>query len=279
MAQICGKAFPFGPRIASDEHSERLAALAELTEWLRAQEALTELDAQKIWYVLRSGLWKTDMVLVQHDFCKRLAVLVRELPPALVPPFVEAFFTGTAKEWGTIDKWRIEKFMVLVRYLFAEVLAWVRSRSDYAFLERLLAAVLSLEVGIGLVLHFIDVAAEPLLALVREAPRENARFLKPFCASFVNSNTKTSVALRIHDRFIEPIVSSDGEFVFGNDVDGALHFLRGLLDITNKALKSQTEANQDVLRKRFEVAAGLRASIKAILEAKKALGEPDAKQT
>lgn len=278
MAQICGKPFPFGPRIASDEQEERLAALAEITEWLKKQDVFTEMDGQKLWYVLRNGLWKTDMVLVQHDFCKKIAAMIEQLPQGFVKVFIETFFTGTAKEWGTIDKWRIEKFMVLVRYFVNEIFKWVKENNEYEFLEQLFVTILKLEIGIGIILHFIDVVVEPLMNLVKEDPKNNSKFLKPFCSSFVNSNTKTSVAFRIYEKIIEPIVQSDGEYIFGNDIDGSLHFLRGLLDITNKSLKTSTEVNQNVLQKRFDAANSIRASIKTILDAKKQIGEPAEKQ-
>ncbi|KAH0795200.1 Nucleolar protein,Nop52 containing protein [Histomonas meleagridis] len=279
MATICGNPFPYGPKIASDEQDEREEALAEIIEWLKKQTQFDEEDGQKLWYVLINGLWKTDMVLVQHSFCKKISAILFKIPQQFVKTFMSTFFSGMAKQWGQLDKWRIEKFLVLVRYFLNTIIEWCQKNNEIEFLLQLFNEVLSLETGTGLQLQFIDVITEPLTKLIKENTKKNSKLAKPFFEVFSSATTKTGLVLRIHEKLVEPLINSDGEFFFGNDVEASLNFFRYFINILNKSLKTPAEVVQQVLQLRYDVAAQVRLEIKTILEVQSQLGKPAEKIT
>ena len=58
--KICGSPFPFGAKIASDDHEIRLQAIDDTFGWLKQQNNLTVQDGEALWYVLLNESWKTD---------------------------------------------------------------------------------------------------------------------------------------------------------------------------------------------------------------------------
>lgn len=293
MAEICGSSFPFGARIASDEHEIRLKAIDEVFDWLKNQKKFDIDDGKKLWYVLLNGLWKTGGWKNQHALAKKLSSILQEDFPEdsniQKETIISSFFLCFGKEWGSLDKWRIEKFLVLVRQFVNAIIEWTKNSDKLDYLPSLFREVLALDNCVGLQQQFVDVITDPLHDLMKldlkmykekenSTLKEPADFLKPFSALFADSHSKPALVIRINDLIIDPLVSSDGETLFGNDIDAILHFMRGLISKLNTSLK-QNETNAKVSQIRYDTAARVRQLIADILKAREEAGAPPEKST
>jgi ribosomal RNA-processing protein 1 len=266
MATIAGRPFPFGPQMASDDHSAREQALAEVIVWLNDVETMTSEDAEKFWYVIQNGVWKTDGVNAQHDFCKKIAVAVFDVPESISKVFIESFFITFAKDWGRIDKWRIEKYLVLVRYLLDQVVLWAKKTDHRQYLPELFTKVLNIKNGVGLQLQFVDVMVPYLVDLVQDGAGGDV--VKPFTALFSDSQCQPALVKRINDKIVQPLIESDGEFLFGSDWDASLHFLRGLLSKLNASVKVEN-SNPQTVQLRFDAIKEVKQVIADLLKKQK----------
>ncbi|OHS97530.1 Nucleolar protein,Nop52 containing protein [Tritrichomonas foetus] len=278
-AEICGVPFPFGARIASDELDERLKAVDESIAWLKDQKKFDIDDGQKLWYVYLNGLWKTDLWQNQHALARKLSNILLEIPDFQCEIYISSFFTGVGKEWSHLDKWRIEKFLVLVRAFVETIFEWAKKNNKIeTYIPQLCTDVLSLQNCIGLQLQFIDVIADPLSALMKKDTKIGGEYLKPFSSIFAKSHSQAALVIRINDKLIEPLMKSDGESLFGNDIDAILKFMRGFISLLNSSLKQQ-ESSPRVAQIRYDTAAQVRQLIADILTAKEQAGAPPEKTT
>lgn len=68
-----------------------------------------------------------DRPIPQQNLCADLAALLDVLPDEAVAPWLVGFWDVMSREWTTgIDVLRMEKFLLLVRRVFAASLAWCR---------------------------------------------------------------------------------------------------------------------------------------------------------
>ncbi|KAI0594543.1 nucleolar protein,Nop52-domain-containing protein [Biscogniauxia sp. FL1348] len=119
---------PFIKNLASSDRKIRDSALSTLRAFLSgSRRQLSTTDNLKLWKGLFYSLWMCDRALPQQQLCADLAGLTRALPDeAAVAPWLAAFWATVAREWTTgIDVLRMEKFLLLVRRVFAASLEWV----------------------------------------------------------------------------------------------------------------------------------------------------------
>lgn len=122
-------------------------ALSSLKTYLGAQSTISDLDLLKLWKglfyckspstilrlrmqshyqrvarflkplltVYRPGLWMQDKPTLQQRLSRDLASLVPTLRPAVVLPFLRAFFETIAREWKHIEALRLDKYLYLIR--------------------------------------------------------------------------------------------------------------------------------------------------------------------
>jgi hypothetical protein len=276
MFVVCGEPFLFGPRIASDEHSVREDAFAELVVWISKQSEMSDEDCDRIWEVIIHGLWKTDLVPVQNDFCRKISASIHDFPEQIAKTFIRTFFVRSSKKWGTFDRFRIDKFLVLVRCFVNRVVPWARETSNLDFLLELSEIILGLQSGLGLQLQFVDLILPYLPVLVQSGGFDGARFVAPFTTFFADAEFGLPLIKRIREKLVQPLIESEGAMLFDDDMDAALRFLRGLEGRLNTAVKKL--GNEGIMNVRFETLKELKPAIVAIVKAKKASGEPVAKK-
>ncbi|KAI1798671.1 hypothetical protein F4811DRAFT_566250 [Daldinia bambusicola] len=201
---------PFIKHLASSDRKTRTSALATLRTFLTAPTTvrkLTDLDYLKLWKGLFYSVWMCDRPIPQQNLCAELAGLVAILPTpsddecAVVIPFLRAFWDILAREWTSIDVLRMEKYLLLVRRMFAASLAWVgdgrKGKKGSQWAGKRADGMLQLleewplektgdlsKVPVGLRLHVLDLwvdEAEKLELLVEEgdeSAKDNGRFLE-----------------------------------------------------------------------------------------------------
>lgn len=106
----------FARALASTDWHTRERALRSLELWLSMSDNLESKDLRKVWKGLFFCFWHSDKVPVQQELAERLSKLVSELKPLNVAvTFWETFLETMAREWSSIDRLRLDKFMSLVR--------------------------------------------------------------------------------------------------------------------------------------------------------------------
>lgn len=273
MAKVAGTEFKWGTKLVANEQETRDKALEEVTEWLKTVEKLDVLDARKIWFAFFHALWMTDRVLTQHEFCMKLSSILKVISLPNAEVYITQFFIEMAEQWGTLDKWRIEKYLVLVRKFNNEIMDWAKQNNKMDFVLDLWKEILNMEKGAGLKLQFIDVIESYLAPIVQENTSKNGEYLKPYTAVFCDAHNQTTLVIRIYEKIVEPLIETEGEYMFGNDTDATLHFFRGLVSKLNNAVK-HPDPNPRVADLRMTTCQKCREIVAAILKAKAESGEP-----
>ncbi|KAK7757111.1 hypothetical protein SLS62_000658 [Diatrype stigma] len=126
MATTDEQNMPFIRNLASSDRKTRTSALTTLRTFLSsAARPRTPLDDLKLWKGLFFSLWMCDRAVPQQNLCAELAALTTAAPgDAAVAPWLAAFWATVAREWTSIDVLRLEKFLLLVRRVFAAGLEW-----------------------------------------------------------------------------------------------------------------------------------------------------------
>ncbi|KAK6016968.1 nucleolar protein,Nop52, partial [Ostertagia ostertagi] len=109
----------FAQKLACGEPVTRQRASRTLQDWIKQQSAVrpfNEADMLRLCKGLHYVLWMQDKMLLQEELADRISqlqlVFTREEERVL---FVESIFRSLAKEWNHIDRWRMDKFLMMMR--------------------------------------------------------------------------------------------------------------------------------------------------------------------
>ncbi|KAI8670057.1 hypothetical protein LRP88_01503 [Fusarium phalaenopsidis] len=119
---------PFIRNLASSDRKLRTASLESLSTFLSSRTNLSDTDAQKLWKGLFYALWMTDRPVPQQRLAADLANLLFTLKPACAIPWLRGFWVVVGAGWTDIDVLRLEKFLLLVRRVFAAHVRLARER-------------------------------------------------------------------------------------------------------------------------------------------------------
>lgn len=116
----------FVRQLASNKRTVRENALSTLKRFLSSKEKAVKLDTSelnKLWKGLFYTMWFCDRPRPQQRLANELAKLFSEsIVEEQFCKFVESFWTVMCKEWRELDKWRVDKFLMLMRYIVRECL-------------------------------------------------------------------------------------------------------------------------------------------------------------
>lgn len=114
---------PFIRNLASSDRKLRTASLDSLKLFLSTRADLSRIDALKLWKGLYYAHYMTDRPLPQQRLATDLAGLADALPnhdgSSSVPTWFAAFWEILSERWPHIDTHRTDKFLLLVRRVFA----------------------------------------------------------------------------------------------------------------------------------------------------------------
>ncbi|KAF4968752.1 hypothetical protein FSARC_3881 [Fusarium sarcochroum] len=119
---------PFIRNLASSDRKLRTSSLESLSTFLSSRTTLSDVDAQKLWKGLFYALWMTDRPLPQQRLATDLANLLLTLKPSCAIPWLRGFWAVLGAQWTGIDVLRLEKFLLLVRRVFASHVRLARER-------------------------------------------------------------------------------------------------------------------------------------------------------
>ncbi|KJH47219.1 nucleolar protein,Nop52 [Dictyocaulus viviparus] len=109
----------FAQKLACGEPVTRQRAFRALQDWIKQQSSVRpfdETDMQRLCKGLHYALWMQDKMLLQEELADRISelLLVFESEKERVL-YILCTFRSLGKEWGHIDRWRMDKFLMLMR--------------------------------------------------------------------------------------------------------------------------------------------------------------------
>lgn len=114
----------FVRQLASNKRAVRENALATLKKFLSSKEKAAKLDSaelNKLWKGLFYTMWFCDRPRPQQRLANELAGLFsNSIVEEQFCKFVESFWRIMINEWRDLDKWRTDKFLMLMRYVIRE---------------------------------------------------------------------------------------------------------------------------------------------------------------
>ncbi|RCN50270.1 nucleolar protein,Nop52 [Ancylostoma caninum] len=109
----------FAQKLACGEPITRQRAFRTLQDWIEQQSAtnpFTEADMLRLCKGLHYVLWMQGKMLLQEELADRISQLLlvfsNEEERVL---FIQSTFKSLAKEWNHIDRWRMDKFLMMMR--------------------------------------------------------------------------------------------------------------------------------------------------------------------
>lgn len=115
---MLGNANNFVRKLAHNDAAVRLSAFEALTKFLKNRliKKLDIIEFEKLWKGLYYSMWYCDKPIPQQALAGNIGKLFSEvIPEPKLKDFHEAFWLIISKEWPTIDKWRIDKYLMLIR--------------------------------------------------------------------------------------------------------------------------------------------------------------------
>lgn len=98
----------------------RTASIDSLKLFLSTRSPLPKTEALKLWKGLYYAMWMADRPAPQQRLAAELAALAESLPNASCRPvWFAAFWDVLGQQWSSIDKLRMDKFLLLVRRVLA----------------------------------------------------------------------------------------------------------------------------------------------------------------
>jgi len=165
----------FAQKLAANEKSDRDKAIKKLNKWLKTRSTSSnpfqEEELLRIWKGLFYCYWMSDKPLIQEELAVNIASMIDAFchtETSLL--FIQTFLKTMGREWFGIDKWRMDKFMMMARRFLRQVFKFnkkhdwnehttVRIRDIFA--ENLFLANMS-DTSLGFQMHMIDVFLEEL---------------------------------------------------------------------------------------------------------------------
>lgn len=206
-------------QLVNNDEEVRAKAFEAVKQLLKTKRAVSEEDLQKLWKGLWYTMWHSDTPLVQQAFAQDLASLFDGVvAPKNFPAFVDAFWVILVKEWSSLDKWRINKFYLLVRFVLGALLARIaKSGFDAREITNFEAMMTASENGPlsygnaktphSLRLHLIDIYVDELAkAFGEDAPEKMVveALLKP-----VTSQLEFSEFKHVKQRVAENVMDDE----------------------------------------------------------------------
>ncbi|XP_022703154.1 ribosomal RNA processing protein 1 homolog A-like isoform X1 [Varroa jacobsoni] len=248
----------FAQHLASNDLRVRTKALNRLRKWmlLRSQKEEAEFSfdgMMKLWKGLFYCMWMADKPLVQQELADNIGSLIHAFAkPSQSYHFIGTFFKTMRRNHDHIDKFRIDKFLMLTRRFFRASLQFLKARDweckhVQKYLSTLRESVLSpkqdsREAALGFRLHFLDIFLEELARAGNgQLPRKRAHnFLEPFYEVLTYCKSPTLVEgvrdkvflelVKLHAGALQEEPDEDEEINGRNFIDDEAEEYNGFVD-------------------------------------------------
>uniref|UniRef100_A0A0G4I4F8 Uncharacterized protein n=1 Tax=Chromera velia CCMP2878 TaxID=1169474 RepID=A0A0G4I4F8_9ALVE len=122
----------------SSEEATRVDAVSAMHKWLKRHPNLDLLDYMKLWKGLWFSFWHADKKAFQTIFAVKIVKLLEAIPEENQTTWMGAFWMTAQKNWTTLDRVRLDKYLLLVRIFLAETFAILKKKKwDPEFIAEL----------------------------------------------------------------------------------------------------------------------------------------------
>eukprot|EP00892_Ulva_mutabilis_P006984 jgi/Ulvmu1/4658/UM002_0389.1 len=121
----------FARALASSDYHVRSKGLAALYVWLQRKQSVPDMGLQKLWRGIMFCFWHSDKSHVQQQLADQLVKIMMDLSDEVALSYFQAFLQTMYREWGAIDKLRLDKFMMLVRRFIKGMFLMLQDRGWY----------------------------------------------------------------------------------------------------------------------------------------------------
>lgn len=197
--------------VDSTDPKIRRTAMKSLVSFLR--DDLEDLAMKKLWRCVFFAMWLADMAPVQNELARSAGRTLRAFTTEdAAARWLSAFCGTVVGEWGRLDKYRVDKYYVLVRWALREALAWCAAKDwgddavdalAAAFGEGFLGEGPAFPAGVKL--HYADIIVEELVNARAPAGAREA-FLLPALALL--GGTDAPLVERALERVCEPLAKN-----------------------------------------------------------------------
>lgn len=223
----------FAQHLASNQKRIRDRTLKRLQKWLSARSecnnAFTHDDMLKLWKGLFYCMWMSDKPLIQENLADAISKLIHRFSRnEYTYLFIECFFETMSREWFGLDKFRLEKFMMLVRRFLRESFVFLKKQkwSDcdikcfFEILEKNALVAKMNSTFLSFKLHIIDIFLEELARVGGEEllPEHMTLFLMPFCKMMAKTNNNLLLS-DIAKNIFEFIIYQDSNDIIEEEND------------------------------------------------------------
>lgn len=117
-------------RLAGNTKDGRDDTIKQLKAWLRSREqslkTMQELELMQLWKGLFYSVWMSDKVPVQQELTESIAKLLGTVfkRSSNTLNLFRCFFRTMIRDWGKLDKLRLDKFFSLIRKIVRELLVY-----------------------------------------------------------------------------------------------------------------------------------------------------------
>lgn len=209
----------FVRKLASNDRRTRERAFKVLKQYLSSEshaESLNKLELEKLWKGLFYTMWFSDRPLPQKRLATKMSQLFSQcIPEEKFPAFVSAFWYIMSQEWSKVDKWRVDKYLLLMRYVVKECFEMLkRSKFEEKLLCRYLSAlengILSGDVKYAgvIVFHIVDVWLDEIEEVLFEDLEDSDEdTVKNANQEEVRQKKREIIAKAPIDKLLEPMVN------------------------------------------------------------------------
>lgn len=214
MAAPCPSAeVHFAQKLAANEKRTRDIAFKKLKKWLQSRTSDgKEADFLKIWKGLHYCMWMQDKPLIQEELSDNICKLVHVFGNVDISLlFLGVFFQTESREWSGIDRWRMDKFMMLSREMLGQGLALLKKAKWKKKYIELFCQILKKQVLMaendGYKIHITDIYLDEIAKAGATVLTSSqiVDFLEPFSTYLAESNNTTLVK-RVISRVFEAII-------------------------------------------------------------------------
>ncbi|KAL3984565.1 Nucleolar proteinNop52 family protein [Acanthocheilonema viteae] len=187
----------FAQKLASGEPITRRRAFRTLCDWIRTESTRREFDDKAILHLtkgLHYVMWMQDKMLWQEQLADNIASLLnlfeREKESVL---FTKCMLITISNEWSRMDRWRMDKFLMLIRRLVRALFLRLRSKNwettiTNMYINAFKDCVISNDKSFseGLKFHFASIYLDELDGAGGLRPNQVTELLKPYADLLAN---------------------------------------------------------------------------------------------
>ncbi|XP_043474082.1 ribosomal RNA processing protein 1 homolog [Leptopilina heterotoma] len=256
-ALIIAQEIKFARLLASKDKKVRDKVLKNLKKWLtvRAQSsfAFTEADFVRLWKGLYYCMWMSDKPLVQEELAESISKIVHcfsTMKTALL--YIKCTFESLSTEWFGIDRYRIDKFEMLLRRIIRQTFEMCKKHEwnkdlIIEFAKILQDFLVATKNSLGLKLQIVEVFMEELAKVSNGVISEDivTELVRPFAVYLSSIDDARQMRHIVKNIFRYLIFQSNVGMDYLEKFDAwrKAGFPCGVIDVMKKVDLSDSEAD------------------------------------